>query len=137
MILVDSSVWIDFLHRRETPQTEFLKHNLKRHRLSTADLVLAEVLQGMRDDATAVRTEQLMMALSPVIISDHETAAAAARNFRLLRTKGITIRKTIDTLIATRCILDLRYLLFSDRDFDPFVEHLGLRSALSYPYGTN
>ena len=137
MILVDSSVWIDFLHKRETPQTDFLKSNLRRRRFATADLVLAEVLQGMRDERAAVRAEQLLTALPPVVVSDHATAIAAAGYFRLLRAKGITIRKTIDTLIATRCIMDLRYLLFSDRDFEPFVQHLGLRSAMAYPYGTN
>ena len=113
MILVDSSVWIDFF----------------RMRLVTADLVLTEVLQGARSEQAASRIEDLLLSLDVVTVSDRGVAVEAARHYRWLRAKGITIRSTIDVLIATRCIVDDRQLLHSDRDFDPFVEHCGLRVA--------
>lgn len=130
MILVDASVWIDFLRARETPQTLALKRAWRRLRIATADLVLTEVLQGSRDETMAAAIEQMMTTAKLVIVCDGDVAVQAAKNYRFLRAKGVTIRKTIDTLIATRCIIDDIPLLYSDRDFDPFVAHLGLRSAL-------
>lgn len=137
MILVDSSVWIDFLQKRETPETDLLKRVRLTRRLATADLVLAEVLQGSRTEQVADATERMLTAVKIVVISNREIAIAAAQNYRMLRSKGVTVRKTIDTLIATRCIRDNIPLLYSDRDFDPFVEHLGLRSALDFDTGVN
>ena len=102
MILVDSSVWIDYFRGTATPESERLDGLLGSENLAIGDLILTEVLQGF----------------------------GAAKNFRTLRSLGVTVRKTIDTIIATRCIVSNFALLFSDRDFDPFVEHLGLRSAL-------
>jgi predicted nucleic acid-binding protein len=131
MILVDSSVWIDYFRDLETPQTAALEALIGRETIGIGDLVLTEVLQGCTTDrAFAVALESLS-ALDQVTIGGSEVAIEAARNFRRLRTRGITIRKTIDTLIATRCIRDDLSLLYSDRDFDPFVEHLGLRSAMA------
>ena len=137
MILVDTSVWIDFLHAKPTPQTDMLKRVRRSHRLGTPDLVLAEILQGSRTERTAEATRQMLCALQVVVVSDEAVAVEAARHYRLLRTLGITPRKTIDTLIATRCILDGHALLYADRDFDPFVQHLGLRSAMDLPTGAN
>ena len=137
MILVDSSVWIDFFRDRDTVQTSFLKENLPKARLLTADLVLAEVLQGMRDERSASRAERLLSSLSVLRVSDRQIAVLAARHYRSLRAKGITVRKTIDTLLATRCIVDDHVLLYADRDFEPFVRHLGLRAATTPFAGAN
>nr|WP_243848184.1 VapC toxin family PIN domain ribonuclease [Sphingomonas insulae] len=102
-------------------------------RLRVGDLILTEVLQGTRSARNFQRTLAWMMEFDAIPIADHRVAVEAARHYRHLRALGITIRKTIDTLIATRCILDRLPLLYSDRDFDPFVQHLGLRSALVTP----
>ncbi len=130
MIFVDSSVWIDYLRGTPTLAAQKLDSLLGGTEVLVGDLVLAEVLQGIRHDHAFEHTLALMTQATLVNVSDDETAVQAARNYRLLRARGITIRKTIDTLIATRCIMDGHHLLFSDRDFDPFVEHLGLQSAL-------
>lgn len=131
MILVDSSVWIDKLSNRKTPQTVALERFIVAEQdLGVGDLMLAEVLQGTRDLRAYATARALLAEFDAVQISDHVVAEAAARNFQVLRARGITVRKTIDTLIATRCILDDMPLLYRDRDFEPFVQHLGLRSAL-------
>lgn len=130
MILVDSSVWIDYFRGATTPQVERLDSLLGSELVAIGDLMLVEVLQGFTSDRDFNQAKRLMTSLEVIQIGGQEIAIKAARNFRSLRSRGITVRKTIDTLIATRCI-DARYsLLFSDRDFDPFVEHLGLKSAL-------
>ena len=131
MILVDSSVWIDFFRGVTTPQVEALDSLLGVEPLAVGDLILAEVLQGFRRETDFNQARKLLLTLEQVDIGGQETAIQAARNFRTLRERGVTIRKTIDTLIATKCIESDMALLFSDRDFDPFVEHLGLRSALA------
>lgn len=130
MILVDSSVWIDFFRGTVTPQTERLDALLGSELLVVGDLILAEVLQGFSSERDFNQARKLLMALDVVTLGGPEIAIQAARNFRTLRARGVTIRKTIDTLIATRCIESDYALLFSDRDFEPFVEHLGLRSAV-------
>jgi predicted nucleic acid-binding protein len=131
VILVDSSVWIDFFRGTVTPQTERLDALLGAEPVVVGDLVLAEVLQGFSSERDFNRARQLLTALDVVELGGQEIAIQAARNFRTLRARGVTIRKTIDTLIATRCIESDYSLLFSDRDFDPFVEYLGLRSAMA------
>lgn len=131
MILVDSSVWIDFFRGVTTPQVDTLDRLLGVEPLAVGDLILAEVLQGLRSEKEFNQARKLLLTLEQVDIGGQEIAVQAARNFRTLRDRGVTIRKTIDTLIATRCIESDIALLFSDRDFDPFVEHLGLRSALA------
>lgn len=133
-MLVDSSVWIDFFNARSTPQTDYLVAIRTRRRILSADLVIAEVLQGERNDRTFAVARQVLLALDVVIVGGADIAVQAATNFRTLRSRGITIRKTVDTLIATRCIEDRIPLLFADRDFIPFVEHLGLRSAMDFPF---
>jgi len=129
MILVDSSVWIDFLRAIQTPATDRLSVLLDQQRIATGDLILIEVLQGAGSERDFNFILRLFATLPAVDIGGSEIAVAAARNYRALRARGITVRKTIDSLIATRCIIDGYSLLYSDRDFDPFVAHLGLRSA--------
>lgn len=131
MILVDSSIWIDQLNGRETLQTTaFRRLLMAEQEIAVGDLVMVEVLQGTRDERAFRLARAHLADFTHVQIADRRVAEAAARNYRTLRALGITIRKTIDTLIATRCILDDIPLLYSDRDFDPFVAHLGLRAAL-------
>jgi len=129
MILVDSSVWIDFFRGTPTPQVELLDALLGTEPLAIGDLILAEVLQGFRSDRDFNQARQLLLTFEMVNIVDTQTAIQAAKNFRALRTKGITVRKTIDTLIATCCLQKGHILLHSDRDFEPFATYLGLRVA--------
>ncbi len=131
MIAVDSSVWIDYLNDVTTRQTSALDRLLDEERVAVLDLVLVEVLQGTRDERAFQLTLARMSLGARIVTSDHAIAVQAARHYRLLRTKGITVRKTIDVLIATRCIADDMALLYRDRDFEPLVEHLGLRCALT------
>lgn len=131
MILVDSSVWIDYFRGRTTPQTDRLDALLGVEPLAIADVVLTEVLQGFTSERDFDDALHRLGALSMVEVGGRAIAVKAARNFRALRALGVTVRKTIDTLIATRCIEDGYELLHSDRDFDPFVAHLGLRSAMA------
>lgn len=130
MIVVDSSVWIDFFRGLVTPQTERLDSLLSTEPIAVGDLILAEVLQGFSNEKDFNQARRLMTSLDVITVGGQDIALQAARNYRVLRVQGVTIRKTIDTMIATRCIEDDLPLLYSDRDFDPFVEHLGLRSAM-------
>lgn len=131
MIIIDSSVWIDRFARRDTVQTQAADLFLRDERLLLiGDVILTEVLQGTRDATHFARVRAQLSVFDPIAIVDARVAIEAARLYQRLRGFGITIRKTIDTLIATRCIVDNIPLLFADRDFDPFVEHCGLRSAL-------
>ena len=127
MILVDSSVWIDYFRGFITVETEKLDELLGNELLAIGDLILTEVLQGFVDDRDFDRAKEMLMALTVVELGGEEIAIQAARNFRALRRLGVTVRKTIDTVIATRCIESGYDLLHSDRDFDPFAQHLGLR----------
>jgi len=131
MILVDSSVWIDYFNGQNTPQVEFLDQLLGTQPLAIGDIILTEVLQGFRQDADYETAKQLMTALTIFQLSNPELAIKSADNFRALRKRGITVRKTIDVIIATFCIEAKHTLLFSDRDFIPFVQHLGLSTTLS------
>lgn len=132
MILVDSSVLIDILHGRDTLQTRRLEElSLAEQDMAVGDLMIVEVLQGTRTSKAFEQARAYLSEFTHLRISDVAVAEQAARNYRVLRHRGITIRKTIDTLIATRCIMVKVPLLYNDRDFDPFVEHLGLRSAMA------
>lgn len=131
MILVDSSVWIDYFRGVATPQSDRLDTLIGTEPLAIGDLMLAEVLQGFGSDRDFDRALQLLGAFAVVEIGGEQVAIQAARNFRTLRALGVTVRKTIDTLIATRCIRDGHALLYSDKDFQPFVQHLGLVSVES------
>ena len=130
MILVDSSVWIDYFRGAQNPQTEKLDGLLSSELVAVGDLILTEVLQGFGSERDFNEARRLLTSLRIVELGGQDVAIQAARNFRILRGQRITIRKTIDTIIATRCIESGFILLYSDRDFDPFVQHLGLRSAL-------
>ena len=130
MILVDSSVWIDYFRGTTTPQADRLDALLGNEPIATGDLILTEVLQGFVSNRDFNQAKKLMTSLVIVDLVGQAMAIQAAKNFRVLRSYGITVRKTIDTVIATHCIESGLPLLYSDRDFDPFVEHLGLRSAL-------
>ena len=129
MLLADSSVWIDFFNGVERPETHILESKIPTGGIWLGDLIAAEVLQGIDSEPEFERVTELFTTVPQLTICDAAIAVQAARNFRQLRSMGITIRKTIDTLIATRCIVDGYALLFSDRDFQPFVDHLGLASA--------
>jgi len=129
VILVDSSVWIDYFRGTATPQADKLDALLDTEPIATGDLILAEVLQGFVSDRDFNQARKLLTSLTIVELGGKDVAVQAAKNFRTLRALGVTVRKTIDTIIATRCIESRLPLLYSDRDFDPFVEHLGLRSV--------
>jgi len=131
LILVDSSVWIDYFRGVSTPQSDMLDALLGNEPLAIGDLILVEVLQGFGSDRDFNQARKLLTSLAVVDMGGKDIAIQAARNFRALRALGVTVRKTIDTVIATRCIVSRLPLLYSDRDFDPFVEHLGLRPALA------
>ncbi|MDE2421630.1 MAG: PIN domain nuclease [Gammaproteobacteria bacterium] len=127
MIIVDSSVWIDFFNGQASPAALKLKDLLGVQVIATGDLMLAEVLQGFREDR-AFEQAKVIFATVPILdVGGQHVAIRAAENFRVLRKQGITVRKTIDCLIATYCIEHGHSLLFSDRDFMPFVEKLGLQ----------
>lgn len=130
MILVDSSVWIDYFRGNVTRQTNRLDVLLGIEPLAVGDLILVEILQGFSHDQDFAQAQKLLTSLTVVEIGGQPIAIQAARNSRILQTLGVTVRKTIDTLIATRCMESGFTLLYSDRDFDPFVEYLNLRSAL-------
>ncbi|MGD0364554.1 MAG: PIN domain nuclease [Bryobacteraceae bacterium] len=127
MILVDSSVWIDFFKGAVTLQTDKLDALLSQELLAIGDLILTEVLQGFADERDFKTALEMLTALPVVELGGEGIAVQAARNFRALRKIGVTARKTIDTIIATRCIESGYELLHNDRDFDPFAKHLGLR----------
>ena len=129
MIVVDTSVWIDYFRGVVTPQSDKLDTLLGVEQLLTGDLKLTEVLQGFENDRDFNQARKLLASVPLVPLVGEEIALQAARNFRKLRTLGITVRKTMDTLIATGCIEKQLSLLYSDRDFDPFVQYLGLRAA--------
>jgi predicted nucleic acid-binding protein len=132
MILVDSSVWIDYFRGTQTPETGLLDALLENEPVFIGDLILTEVLQGFDNERDFNQAKKLLTSLNVIQLSDQAIAIQAANNYRKLRALGVTVRKTIDTVIATCCIEDGFSLLYSDRDFDPFVEHLGLVSALAY-----
>jgi len=127
LILVDSSVWIDYFRGAITAQTEELDRLLGQEPLAIGDLVLTEVLQGFDKERDFNDVRKMLTSLTVVELGGQEIAIQAAKNFRALRRLGVTVRKTIDTIIATRCIEGGYDLLHNDRDFDPFAKHLGLR----------
>lgn len=130
MILVDSSVWIDYFNGTVATQTEKLDGLLGSEPLAIGDLILTEVLQGFASERDFENARKFLMSLTVVVLGSQEIAVQAARNFRTLRKLGVTVRKTIDCVIATRCIENGYELLHNDRNFDPFVKHLGLRSVV-------
>ncbi|MCP4469761.1 MAG: PIN domain nuclease [Gammaproteobacteria bacterium] len=127
MILVDSSVWIDFFNGTETTETSLLEGYLSTDTICIGDIVLAEVLQGFKSDKDYKLAKELLIELPIYQIMTPQLALVGADNYRKLRKKGVTVRKSVDNWIATFCIYNRIPLLFSDRDFKPFVEHLSLR----------
>ena len=126
MIVVDSSVWIDFLNGRRASHVSALQAALGNEGIIVGDLMLCEVLQGLDSERTAQQVEALLRRFEIVSMAGDAIAVLAARNFRSLRRRGITVRKTIDLLIGTWCIENRRPLLHNDGDFRPMAQHLGL-----------
>ena len=131
MILVDTSVWVDYFRGLAVRHTDLLDDLLGNEPLAIGDLILTEVLQGFTIEREFNAARTLLGTLDFIVVGGRDVALEAARNYRRLRERGITGRKTIDTIIATCCIDNDYLLLYSDRDFDPFVEHLALRSAMA------
>ena len=129
MIPINSSVWVDSFHRAATPQADRLDSLLGVEPLAIGDMVLTEVLRGFISERDFGHPLRLMMSLTMIDIGGQDAALQAARHFQYLRALGVTVRKTIAPLIATRCILGEHALLYSD--FDPFLEHLGLQSEMA------
>ncbi|MDO8343926.1 MAG: PIN domain nuclease [Cellvibrio sp.] len=129
MILVDSSVWIDYFNGHETPEVAKLDSLLGVEPLALGDIILLEVLQGFRTDAHFNTAKEILSSLTLFNMLGEEAALNAATLFRALRKQGITIRKTNDVVIANFCITHNCSLLFSDKDFLPFVDHFGLRQV--------
>jgi predicted nucleic acid-binding protein len=126
VIVVDTSVWIDFLNGRNAPHVRRLRAILGVEEIIVGDLMLCEVLQGLDSERTARRVESLLRRFEIVSMAGEAIAVAAAYNFRSLRKRGVTVRKTIDLLIGSWCIEHRVALLHNDSDFRPMASHLGL-----------
>jgi len=129
VIFVDTSAWIDYFRGLDAAHTDLLDRELSQNRIATGDLILAEFLQGFRDEHDYQEAKSLMDTLEYFDMVGREIAMASAQNYRMLRKEGITVRKTIDVLIATFCIANDFELLHNDRDFEPIQQRLGLRVA--------
>ncbi len=126
MVIVDSTVWVDYFNGLHNPETDWLDTELDQQRIGLTTIILCEVLQGVRDVRKAARVEAELLKLEVFESGGVALAVQAARNYRTLRSRGRTVRKTIDVLIATFCLREQHSLLHRDRDFDPFEELLGL-----------
>jgi predicted nucleic acid-binding protein len=126
VVIVDTTVWVDYFQGVENPETDWLNTELDRQRLGLTDIILCEVLQGVRDDVVAEQVERRLLNLEVFDTGGVAVAREAARNYRALRSRGHTVRKTIDCLIATFCLRGHHSLLHRDRDFDPFEKFLEL-----------
>lgn len=126
MVIVDTTAWIDYLNDVETPETDWLDQQLTRQPLGLLDLMVCEILQGLSTDEEAARVLRDLRRFQLFETGGLELATSAARNYRILRAQGRTVRKTIDCLIATFCLRESHSLLHCDRDFDPFERLLGL-----------
>lgn len=127
MVIVDTTVWIDYLGGKSNAETGWLDCELDQRRLGLTDLIYCEILQGIRDDAAFSVTKKSLSNFHIFPTGGVDLALASARNYRILRSRGYTVRKTIDCWIATFCLEAGHSLLHRDRDFDPFEMHLGLR----------
>ena len=128
MIIVDTTVWIDYLSGSPSSQADWLDHAIERFRIGLTDIILCEVLQGVRTDRMFAEVEAELLRFEVFATGGTELAIAAARNYRLLRARGRTVRTTIDVLIATFCLIGGHALLHNDRDFDNFEHVLGLQA---------
>jgi predicted nucleic acid-binding protein len=126
VIVVDTTVWIDYLRGTPTPESEWLEREANQTRLGLTDLTLCEVLQGVRNDREFELVQEELSKFAIFETGGERLAVAAAKNFRTMRQKGLTVRKTIDCLIASFCILNGHSLLHRDSDFEPFERFLGL-----------
>jgi predicted nucleic acid-binding protein len=126
MVIIDTTVWVDYLRGAENPETRWLERELQRQRLGLADLILCEVLQGIPDSALFEQVRDDLLKFHVFETGGTDLAIAAAQNYRDLRQRGYTMRQTIDCLIATHCLQEGHRLLHRDRDFDPFEKVLGL-----------
>ena len=126
MVIVDTTVWVDYFQGASSSETDWLHLELDRQRLGLTDVILCEVLQGVRDEFAAKDVERQLLKLKVFETGGVDLAKEAARNYRTLRSRGHTVRKTIDCLIATFCIREQHSLLHRDRDFDPFEKFLDL-----------
>ena len=126
VVIVDTTVWIDYLQGARNPETDWLHTELNRQRLGLTNIILCEVLQGVRDDVIAKQVETSLTKCEVFDMGGVVLAREAARNYRTLRSHGHTVRKTIDCLIATFCLRGEHSLLHRDRDFEPFEKRLGL-----------
>jgi len=127
MLLVDSSVWIDFFNGKATPETLYLRDEADRNHVVVGDLILCEVLQGFCHEKDYQEAHELLTSFRSFDLVGQGIALQAAQNYRALRKRGVTVRKTIDVLIATFCVTNGLQLLHSDRDFDALEQHLGLQ----------
>jgi predicted nucleic acid-binding protein len=127
VVIVDTTVWVDYLNGLDTRHTSWLDAHLNRQRLGLTDLILCEVLQGIRNDKQAARVRQELLEFEILTMGGIALAVTSAQNYRLLRARGRTVHKTIDCLIATFCLLNDHDLIHNDRDFDPFEQVLKLR----------
>ena|ERR1700690_951365 len=126
MIIVDTTVWIDYLRGVRNNETDYFERELGRQRFGLTDLILCETLQGIADEKAFMRVLRELRKFEIFETGSEELAIEAARNFRSLRQRGRTVRKTIDCLIATFCLRHGHSLLHRDRDYDPFEAFLGL-----------
>lgn len=126
MVIVDTTVWVDYFRGTRNPETEWLDQEADKRRLGLTDLILCEVLQGVRSDREFIEVRAELIKFELFENGGEELAIAAARNFRNIRERGLTVRKTIDCLIATFCLTRGHTLLHRDRDFDVFERNLGL-----------
>jgi predicted nucleic acid-binding protein len=131
VILADTSVWIDYFNGNENPLTDELDKGLAEGIIAIGDLIFLEILQGFKDDKDYNLAKSTLGTLEQYEMLGHAQGLKSAENYRALRKKGLTIRKTTDVIIATFCIENRLPLLFSNRDFIPFVDHLGLIPALA------
>lgn len=127
MIIVDTTVWIDYLRGTLTPHTDWLDDQLTRERLGLTDLILCEVLQGITADRQFAAVQEELLRFEVFEVGTIELAVEAALNYRRLRAAGRTVRKTIDSLIATFCLVEGHSLLHNDRDYDSFEDVLSLK----------
>lgn len=127
MTIIDTTVWIDYFSGMANQQTDWLDRQLDKQRLGLTDLIMCEILQGIRDDATWRRVRRDLSSFEVFDTGGEVLAVSTAQNYRSLRARGYTVRKTIDCWIASFCILEGHVLLHRDRDFDPFESLLGLQ----------
>jgi len=127
MLIVDTSVWIDYFNGQINPETDYLEQALAQELILMGDLILTETLQGFREEQDFQTALQAFSTFAQVNMLDTQLAIQSARNYRTLRKSGHTVRKTIDCLIATFCIENGHSLLHRDRDFDSFEKYLGLQ----------